>query len=77
MNVEAPGELRVLVFMTAFPMKILLGLCPSGKSDTASCSLVLHWHWPGFVLPQPVSTKDTATVIMLEEVSIASGLLCN
>lgn len=76
MNVEAPGKLRILVFMTAFLMKIL-GLCPSEKWGTASCSLVWHQHWPGFVLPQPVSTKDRATVIMLEEISIVSGLLCS
>lgn len=76
-NVEAPEKLSVLVFMTAFLMKILADLCPCEKWGVNSCSLVLHWHWPVFVLPRPVCTKDRASVIMLEEISTVSELLCN
>lgn len=77
MNVEAPGKLSALVFMTVFLMKILADLCPGEKWGITSWSLILHWHWPVFVLPQPVSTKDRATLIMLEGISIVSGLLCS
>lgn len=63
-KIEAPGISSIQVFMTAFLMKILAGVCPSEKWGASSCSLVLHWHWPNFVLTQPVSTKDGATVIV-------------
>lgn len=53
-NVEAPGKLSILMFMTVF----LMNLCPSEKWGATSCSLVLHWHCPNFVLPQLVSTRQ-------------------
>lgn len=52
-----------------------MNLCPSEKWGATSCFLVLHWYCPNFVLPQLVSTKDRAAVIMVEEISIVSGLV--